>query len=773
MAHHSSGGVGCRVWHWLAIVAAVSAWIGCDSAESPPEAVRPIPKDASSEADALGADGHERMIRALAELARRTRTSATPFFGEETVTELEQQLTRLPGDAPSEMRYSIVVALAQRELHRGNVETAIELHLEAERLFSAFEYPSARERTAQNYRLGVAYLRLGEVRNCAVMHNADRCLFPIRGEGVHKLREGSRKALRYLDLVLEDGTTDRLVKLKARWLLNVAFMTLGAYPDDVPKEHLIRQRFFSSDEPFPRFLDVAPKLGLNEMTVAGGALAEDFDGDGYLDLMVSEWSPWGQLRYYHNDGDGTFSDETERSGLTGLTGGLNLKQADYDNDGDADVLVPRGAWFETWGRHPNSLIRNNGDGTFTDVTIQAGLAGVDLPTQSVGWSDYDNDGDVDLYIGNESDATIRAPSQLFRNNGDDTFTNVAAQAGVENFRYSKGVAWGDYDGDRFPDLYVSNMGQPNRLYRNNRDGTFTDVAGDLGIEDPIRSFSVWFWDFDNDGVLDLYVTSYEGQLAEVVASYLWLGSRVPPAKLYRGTGGGGFEDVAASQNLTSVHMPMGSNYGDLDNDGFLDFYLGTGYAHYEGLMPNVMYRNRGGTGFSNVTVAGGFGHLQKGHGIAFADFDNDGDQDVFAQMGGAFPGDAFMNALFENPGFGNHWLKLKLVGVRSNRAAIGARLRLGVIENGQRRSIFREVSTGSSFGSNPLLQEIGVGSAEEIEVLEVFWPTTGETQRFEKVAVDQALEIVEGSSTYRALPLKAVSFVDGGAKQHAKHDAVR
>jgi len=205
---------------------------------------------------------------------------------------------------------------------------------------------------------------------------------------------------------------------------------------------------------------------------------------------------------------------------------------------------------------------------------------------------------------------------------------------------------------------------------------------------------------------------------------------------------------------------MGANFGDLDNDGFPDFYFGTGYPDYEGLMPNVMYRNLGGTGLADVTTAGGFGQLQKGHAIAFADLDNDGDQDVFAQLGGAYAGDAAGNALFENPGFGNHWIKIKLVGVRSNRSAIGARLRVDVVEDGERRSIHARVNTGGSFGANPLQREIGLGSAERIELLEVYWPTSDETQRFRDVAMDQRIEITEGTDEVRELPLLRMSFGD-------------
>ncbi len=175
-------------------------------------------------------------------------------------------------------------------------------------------------------------------------------------------------------------------------------------------------------------------------------------------------------------------------------------------------------------------------------------------------------------------------------------------------------------------------------------------------------------------------------------------------------------------------------------------------------MPNIMYRNRGGAGFSDVTSAGGFGHLQKGHGIAFADLDNDGDQDVFEQMGGFFPGDKYYNALFENPGFGNHWISIKLVGVRSNRSAIGARIHLQVTENGKQRSIYKHVNSGGSFGANPLRQTIGLGKASRIEILEVYWPTTKQTQTFRNLPVDRFIQITEGMEQYKLLELKKLKL---------------
>ena len=207
------------------------------------------------------------------------------------------------------------------------------------------------------------------------------------------------------------------------------------------------------------------------------------------------------MRFFVNAGDGSFVDRTREAGLTGLVGGINLLQADYDNDGHLDLLVLRGGWLGDSDRHPNSLLRNNGDGTFTDVTFLAGLGEVHYPTQTASWADYDNDGDLDLYIGNEAtrrgiflpqplgeveDDRLASPCQLFRNNGDGSFSDVARQAGVTNDRWTKAVIWGDYDGDRYPDLYVSNFWEFNRLYHNNRDGTFTDVAEQARRHPPHR-----------------------------------------------------------------------------------------------------------------------------------------------------------------------------------------------------------------------------------------------------------------------------------------------
>jgi len=725
-------------------------------------------------------DGHAYMLGLLAKNAERVKRE-NQYLSDKEARALRQQLQKLKAvatsDAPLLTTLSLHGRLGNVELQLGNLDQGIEhlaTSLDGYRQLNRKKGVFQAKILDAAYILGVAYMRRGETRNCCQRNSPDSCILPIQGTGIHKNQEDSKQAIIYFEEVLKNETKNSSQYLSAKWLLNIMYMTIEGYPDDVPKQYLIQPNVFKSDEPFSKFVNIASKLGLDTFDLAGGVIVDDFTGDGYLDIVVSSIDPNEQMRFFRNNRDGSFTDRTEESNLTGMVGGLNLTHADYDNDGDLDILVLRGAW--SWqgedGGIPNSLLRNNGEGHFTDVTFDAGLGKVHYPTQTAAWADYDNDGDIDIYIGNEaignfSESEIgktnhrHAPCQLFQNNGNGTFTDLAKKAGVLNSGYTKGVAWGDYNDDGFPDLYVSNLGSDNRLYRNNGDGTFVDVAQQVGVTGPIKSFPIWFWDFDNDGILDLYVSTYSadfGGLAEFVANRLGLPIEGELARLYRGDGRGGFEDVAKEQNLKRVAMPMGVNYGDLDNDGYLDFYVGTGYPHYEALMPNVMYRNRGGTGFSDVTSAGGFGHLQKGHGIAFADLDNDGDQDIFEQMGGFFPGDKYYNALFENPGFGNHWISIKLVGVRSNRSAIGARIHLKVTENGKQRSIYKHVNSGGSFGANPLRQAIGLGKASRIDLLQVYWPTTKQTQSFRDLPVDQFIQITEGTDQFERLEYKKLKL---------------
>ena len=466
--------------------------------------------------------------------------------------------------------------------------------------------------------------------------------------------EWTNAAIGRLLTILEQSPDD----LRARWLLNLAHMSLRTYPQGVPSRWRIDLGGGPTSPQVPRFEEIGHRLGVATTSLLGGAIMDDFDGDGLLDLFETSYDPCRSVRLYRNDGRGQLVDVTEAAGLSGQLGGFNSQQTDFDNDGHLDIFITRGGWQASHGRQRNSLLKNRGDGSFEDVTQRAGLATPAYPTQASAWADFDADGDLDLYIGNEMEAedpdqpegAVVFPSQLFRNNGDGTFTDIAAAAGVTNDRMAKGVAWGDVDNDGLPDLYVSNLGA-NRLYLNRGDGTFEDAAAERGVTEPAgRSFATWFWDFDNDGDLDLYCAGYRAGLDDIVSDYLGLPNDGERARLYRNDGNGWFEDAATEIGLDQVVLPMGANFGDIDNDGWLDIYLGTGNPLLEMQVPNLMLWNDRGVRFVDVTVATQTGHLPKGHGVAFGDLDNDFDQEIFLQAGGFVAGERQPNAFFANPG---------------------------------------------------------------------------------------------------------------------------
>ncbi len=698
-------------------------------------------------------DSHTRMVALLDELAAKTEVD-NEFFGRRKLEAARAHLARAGENAPWHLRWRTGLA----ELEQGNERAAIDvLAATREALMTGAIAGDHAAKIGVSFHLGVAWLRLGETENCCANPTHETCILPILGSGQHAQREGSERAAEFFLEVLRNTEPTDYWHYAAMWLLNVAHMTLGTFPDGVPEAHRLPAKAFAPESDFPRLVNIAPAVGLDTDGTAGGVAIDDFDGDEYLDVIVSDWAPRAQVRFFRNQRDGTFADRTEAAGLTGITGGLNLTHADFDNDGDLDVLVLRGGWWFESGRLPCSLLQNRGDGYFTDVTLAVGLGERREPTQTAGFADYDLDGDLDLYVGGECSDRVRCSNHLYRNDGG-TFTDVTTAAGVANERYCKGVTWGDCDNDRWPDLYVSNIGGDNRLYHNGGDGTFTDVAASAGVTKPLKSFPTWFWDFDNDGALDLFVANYDTGSGHIASHLLGGALRYEQARLYRGDGKGGFRDVAADAGMQWPCMPMGCNFGDVDNDGWLDMYLGTGDPQYASLMPNLLFRNLGGTRLQNVTMASGTGHLQKGHGVAFADLDHDGDQDLFEVMGGAFPGDAFRNVLFENPGFGNHWLTVRVVGVQSARCAIGARLCVTVREGGASRRVYRHVDSGGSFGGNPLRQTLGLGKAERIERLEVFWPKTGTTQVIDGAPMDAVIRVVEGKPGCERIDVRATPF---------------
>src|SRR5262249_42028004 len=324
------------------------------------------------------------------------------------------------------------------------------------------------------------------------------------------------------------------------------------------------------------------------------------------------------------------------------------------------------------------------------------------------------------------------------------------------------------DNDGYPDLYVSNYGEENFLYHNNRNGTFTEVGKQLRVEKPLMSFPTWFFDYDNDGWLDLFVASFVPSVNEVARGFLGLAPQAETMKLYHNDGKGGFQDVTKEVGLDRVVPTMGANFGDLDNDGFLDFYLGTGAPSYAALMPNFMFHNQFGKKFVDVTAATGTGHLQKGHGVAFGDLNNDGNQDIYVNVGGFVPGDHYNKVLFANPGSGNNWISIKLTGEKTNRAAIGAKIKLTLTDaNGQKSQRYREVNSGGSFGASSLRQVIGLAKAARIDTLEVSWPASNTRQMFRNVNVNQSIEIKETEEKYKLLSPRSFTMVEGANESHS------
>ncbi|HYC77113.1 MAG TPA: CRTAC1 family protein [Planctomycetota bacterium] len=694
-------------------------------------------------------------VERLKEIAANVHAE-NEYLGDRDLARARLAVARLGQGGSAGERLKALVDVGFQELRMGNVESSIAAYEGARRIL--METTGAeRDRLYPQVllELGVAHLRRAETENCCARHTPESCIMPIRGEGLHDKPEGSRAAIAVFSEVLKATKPDADAHATAKWLLNIAAMTLGEWPDSVPLPWRLAPGALGAAGGFPRFRNIGPFVGFASFNHAGGVAVDDFDGDGRYDVVMSSWDPRVPLRYFRNSGEGSFLERGADAGLTQALGGLNIVAADVDSDGDTDLFVPRGAWLDARGRQPCSLYLNDGSGRFVDATAAWGLEGFDQPSQAAAFADYDGDGDLDLFVGAEAHpeagprAKLDDPCRLFRNEGNRRFTNVAREAGVETRKFVKGCAFGDYDGDGDQDLYVSCMDDDNVLYRNRGDGTFEDVAREVGVQKPHTSFPCWFFDYDGDGALDLFVGEFHRNVALTARGYF--GEKVPAdsyGRLYKGDGKGAFADATEAAGLNRVVPTMGANFGDLDNDGRPDMYLATGAPMYESLTPNVMYLNGPNGVFRDVTRAGGFGVLQKGHGVAFADFDGDGDQDVLAQTGGAYTADTFKNALFLNPGFGAHWINVKLQGVAANRAGYGARIRAEIEEDGVVRNVYRHVGTVGSFGCHPADAHLGLGKATTIRVLEVTWPKpSGLVQTFRDVPVDAAYVLKEGATT--------------------------
>jgi len=493
-----------------------------------------------------------------------------------------------------------------------------------------------------------------------------------------------------------------------------------------------------------------------------GVCVADFDRDGYQDIyFVSGRDRYGRdinvrNALYHNNGDGTFTDVTDKAGVSGTAYGLGCVWGDYDNDGYPDLYVTQ------YGS--NVLYHNNGDGTFTDVTAKAGVAGTDFGSQfhtGATFFDYDRDGWLDLYVGGYADfgpksqqhcsigdgiptscrpaAYHGTPAVLYHNNHDGTFTNVTKAAKIyqpHGFNLSVGAA--DYDNDGWPDLFVANDGIEAYLYHNNHNGTFTEVGAAAGVAynasgGTMAAMCISLGDYDNDGNLDLYISDFQ-----LSSDHLW-----------HNDGKGFFDEVSDQAGITlPTHnvLSFGGGFFDYDNDGRLDLFIANGhvYEEVEQVSPKIRYKqinslfhNEGNGKFVETTKQAGDGFTTPyaGRGAAFADFDNDGNMDIVVANNGDPP-----LLLRNNGGTGNHFVNFRLVGTKSNRDAMGARVRVrsgGVWQ-------MREIAGGGSYLSqSDLRAHFGLGKAAMIDEVEVSWPS-GQRQSFQQMAADKFYVIEEG-----------------------------
>jgi FG-GAP-like repeat/ASPIC and UnbV len=687
--------------------------------------------------------------------------------------QIAERLRERLKDTPPQQLDSLREKFALELLRGGKTQEAIDQLTDLLRSQATGAQPTPRTLRLKQM-LGLSWLRLGEERNCVLNHTTRSCIVPIQGAGIYQDKEATLKAKQVLTEVVR-AIPQALV---SRWLLNVASMTLGEYPDGLPEDLRIPLPMPRHPGSFPVFTDVAASLGLGRNEYAGGSSLEDFDNDGDIDVFMDSEGFTHACHYFRNNGDGTFTDRTHQSGLWGELGGRVTATADYNNDGFVDIFVCRGAWMATERHHlPNTLLRNNGDGTFDNVTIEAGLVSYH-PTSHAAWGDYDNDGWVDLFVCNESQRPQNHPHpcELYRNNGDGTFSECAKASGVDVLGFIKSASWGDYDKDGFLDLYVSDLAGPNLLFKSAGsqrapgEPWFRNVAAETKTTEPIQSFPSFFFDFDNDGWLDIYVSAFpppEVGVSEMVKGYL--GQHVDPIalpRLYQNNRDGTFRDAGAAAGLDFPVYAMSASYGDADNDGYPDIYSGTGHLDQQYIIPKVMVRNVDGTKFDNVTIPSGLGHLQKGHGISFGDIDNDGDLDILTVMGGSYTTDLFFRALFLNGGNKNAWVNLKLVGTKCNRAALNSTIHIVANTPKGKRHIRAMIANQGSFASSPMQKIIGLGNATSIESVEVFWQGSNTTQRFGTLKPNRAYTLTEGEAAAKPRPYKPIKIEAAEGHKH-------
>ncbi|HSF90187.1 MAG TPA: VCBS repeat-containing protein [Saprospiraceae bacterium] len=678
---------------------------------------------------------------------------------------------RLDAEADPGKKVNLRLEYAMELLRAGNTQESMNQYAEAVNFVIQNGLGIGPKEKRELYStIAIAYLRHGEIENCVQNHNHQSCFLPIAGAGVHQLPFGSTNAIKYLELILTEFPDD----LESKYLLNLAYQTLGQYPDKVPAKWRIDPVWYTNKRKIEPFKDIAPALGLNRNTHAGGVVMDDFNNDGWLDIIVTSWHRNAPAIFYHNNGDGTFTDKTNEVGLDGQVGSLNLNQTDFNNDGWLDLYIMRGAWYGPSGDIPNTLMMNTGKGTFVDVTIQAGLT-KNAATQTSSWADFNLDGWLDLLIANESVPGYLRGIDLYINQKDGTFSHQSEAYGLTQNEFFKGCVATDVNNDKYPDLYISGLSRNPLLLINQG---FKGVAGFIPADGssiapgPAHSFPCWSFDYDNDGHEDLFVSPFSN---EGSPSTMWIKSHGSDfdhsflPTLNHNKGNGQFEEVGQSMGLNEVCFSMGCNFGDINSDGFLDFYLGTGNPLYQSIVPNKMYMNVDGRKFEDVSYSGGVANIQKGHGVSFGDWNHDGDEDIFAVIGGAYDGDAFYNCFFENPNQDNHhWIVLNIEGTTANKAAIGARVAITALENGKERMIYRTVSSGASFGANSLALEVGLRKATKIKNAIVQWPCKDcPDSVFEGLEINKSYKLVQGSTV--AQPQNYMTVAAGDKEGHSTH----
>jgi tetratricopeptide (TPR) repeat protein len=511
-----------------------------------------------------------------------------------------------------------------------------------------------------------------------------------------------------------------------QWLLKVAMDQLGTAAPALPATYLFPGNLPDGGAASGfAFRDVAKEIGVDRFDGNGTCSWGDIDNDGDLDLFLAGSGKF--LAVYRNE-KGKFREVTEEVGLAKVPSGYSLNVIDYDNDGRLDLYVSLNGWSGPMG---NRLFRNTG-GRFVDVTEKSGAGDGGSGFVSL-WGDLDNDGWLDLAIANGVLKDGSTP-QIYRNNQDGTFTNMTRAAGiVEPPTYGAiGIALGDYDGDGDLDLLVNGLNDaPNRLYRNDGKWKFTEVSRQAGVMQPAHNgFVCFFLDYNNDGRPDILTTSLAPW--EAVVDGLRRGYAPPrkasvhpdASRLFRNNGNGTFTDVTFEAGLSAPMGTMGAGVADLDNDGYVDLYFGTGDPQLSRLEPNRLFRNNGDGTFTDITGVLGFARPgNKGHGVSFVDIDEDGDLDVYAQLGGHYQGDHAYNAFYRNlRGNRNRWLQLELVGTKGNRYAVGAQLTL----RAGKLLVHREVKGSEGFGAtNPYRVHFGMGAETKVGSLEIRWPGGG------------------------------------------------